>query len=153
MIGQTQLVVVPQVENDCEYEIWIDGKHQDNYQFIKQSVEYGYRKIKIHVKKGDIKINSKLCWAMYTTKDNNMLPLKPSDYCDWFYGIDCKVDTWYSGPVILNFYHLFPQGPTYFNGINPVFDYKTTLKADPTKKNHNTELLKKLALKGDWRGT
>ena len=51
MIGQTQLVVVPQVENDCEYEIWIDGKHQDNYQFIKQSVEYGYRKIKIHVKK------------------------------------------------------------------------------------------------------
>lgn len=150
MIGETKLVVVPQVENDCEYDVWIDGVYRSNYQFIKKSDQYGYIEIKIDIKKGDLKINNKLCWALYSTKDDNILPLKQLEYCDWFYGLNCKVNKWYNGPMTLNFYHLFLQGPSYFNGINPVYNYKQKLFGDPNYVKLNTNLLKKeLGLRKD----
>ena len=33
--GQTNLIVVPQIENNARYEVYIDGIKRENYQFIK----------------------------------------------------------------------------------------------------------------------
>ena len=52
--------------------------------------------------------------------------------------------------MTLNFYHLFLQGPSYLNGINPVYNYKPKLFADPDRVELNTNLLKKeLGLRKD----
>lgn len=148
MKNRTSIIVVPQIEEETEYDIYIDSKYVPKYQFYKKSSEYGYRNIVIKVHKGFIKINRDLCWACYTTNDDNFLPIVQNDYCDWFHGINCKADVWYKAPKILHFYHLFFQGPSYLNGINPIFDYDAKYPSVLDKRDENKiKMMKELNLK------
>tara|TARA_B100000575_G_scaffold294449_1_gene310464 strand:+ start:434 stop:958 length:525 start_codon:yes stop_codon:yes gene_type:complete len=139
--GQTNLIVVPQIENNARYEVYIDGIKRENYQFIKLSEEYSYKEIRILLLEGSIKISDSACWAIYPTFDNNIIPLKQSDYCDWFFSETEEVNKWYNAPYELNFLHIFLQGPSYFKGIKPIYDYQPTLLGDPKLKKENTEKL------------
>ena len=137
------LIVVPRVSEHTLYDVYIDGKQVNTYTFSKKSEEYSFKKITIKVKKGAIKIQKDLCWAMYPTDDGNYIPWKQNDFCDWFVGINCRAEKWYYGKNTLDFYHIYLQGPSYFKGTIPIFDYNPILCADPIRRKQNSLLLKK----------
>lgn len=137
------VVVVPRVDHHTIYEVYIDDVKQDTYKFAKKSEEYSFKKIKINLKQGPIKIQKDLCWAMYPTHDGNYIPWKQDNLCDWFVGINCYADKWYYDPQVLEFYHIYLQGPSYFKGTLPIYNYKPVLPVDPKKRKENSLLLKK----------
>lgn len=138
------LIVVPRVDIDTVYDVYIDGIKQQTYTFTKKSEEYSYKRITIDVKKGPIKIQTDLCWAMYPTDDGNYFPWVQEQFCDWFVGINCEPNKWYKDPIKLEFYHIYMQGPSYFKGNIPIYNYEPILSVDPKKKNKKTTQLKKV---------
>ena len=140
---ETFIHVVPRITENADYKVFIDGVLSSNYCFSKKSFEFGFKEITIELISGDLIIDKKMCWATYPTHDYNSIPLEQFRFCDWFHGLNCNVDTWYRAPFTLNFYHLYLQGPSYFKGINPFYDYKKHLVGDINNKIENTIKLKK----------
>ena len=139
----TKIIVVPQVEDHTDYKVWIDNEQVSNYYFEKKSSHYGYKQIKIELIKGSFKLNEKKCWALYPTHDNNSLPFLQYQFCEWFHGLDCSINKWYQAPRVLNFYHLYLQGPSFFKGMQATFNYDPVIPAEWNKTIENSLLLKR----------
>lgn len=132
----TTLLAVDIEEDNADYQIFIDDKECDIYCFEKHSYEYGYKHIKIIVHGGRIKI-SPIAHAFYMNKK-----LIQNNYVDWFYSDNFAVDTWYNHDM--SFYHLYPQGPSYFDNNKDIWDYKPTLAAYYNDKQTITNYLRNL---------
>lgn len=136
--------VIPRIDKHTKYKIFINGDISDTYKFNKKSIDYSYSEIEIHLEAGAIKFEIDLCWCYYPTHDGNYMPLKQMWFCDWFHGINCDINKWYYGKQILKFYHLYLQGPSYFRGTEPIYNYKPVLGGEFGKSKLNTLKLKEI---------
>lgn len=144
MLEHPFITMVPRIDEFTDYEVYINGQKSKTYKFTKNSEEYSYKKITIELKSGAIKFEPHLCWCHYPTHDGNFIVDKQENYCNWFFGINCELNKWYYGKQTLNFYHLYLQGPNYYMGTIPVFNYEPIIKAEFGSASKNTEKLKEM---------
>lgn len=133
---QTLLSVDIEEEDNSDYSILIDNKQVPIYSFYKRSESYGFKHIQIIVTKGSIKIPT-TCTAVYGDTI-----LKQEDYIDWFYSDKYKQNTWYRDSI--SFYHLFPQGPSYFVEQKPIWNFKPTIAGHLMDKNILTQKIRNM---------
>jgi len=148
MLKSHRLIFLANHSPDSRLRVWVDGVEQVQnavqvYHFSEPSDVYGYKNILIEVLDGSFCIHDDDAVALYP-QDNEVggILIKQSRYIEWFYSDTHSLGTVYSAGELVQFKHLYPQGPNYFDpDRKPIYQYETLLHLTQELKIQNSQSL------------